>query len=162
MEHIVWSDKKRRSTGSRRSSIPRLSSSSSAREYRTREKEVLVYHRRSAEEREATTERNRLHRLAVEMDAVAGLEDLGHGMMYSLANRHVMSEIPSSLQTNQPNQPRVYGSTAVEAATYPGRLPFNPYFVPKKSGVHDSCCHAVQDQERHPRVCKEGGQQHEL
>jgi hypothetical protein len=53
-------------------------------------------------------------------------------MMYSLANRHVMSEIPSSLQTNQPNQPRVYGSTAVEAATYPGRLPFDPYFVPKR------------------------------
>jgi hypothetical protein len=159
MEHIVWSDKQRRNTGSRRSSVSRLSSSSSAREYATREKEVLVYHKRSDEEREASTERNRLRRLAVEMDVVAGLEELGHGMMYSLANKHVMSKIPSSLQTNQP---RVYGSTAVEAATYPGRLPFNPYFVPKKSGVHDSCCHAVQDQERHPRVCKEGGQQHEL
>ncbi|KAM0896282.1 hypothetical protein ACQ4PT_023296 [Festuca glaucescens] len=81
MEHIVWSDKKRRSTGSRRSSVPRLSSSSSAREYATREKEVLVYHRRSAEEREAAAERNRLHRLAVQMDAAAGLEELGHGMI---------------------------------------------------------------------------------
>jgi hypothetical protein len=152
MEHIVWSDKKRRSTGSRRSSIPRLSSSSSAREYRTREKEVLVYHKRSAEEREATAERNRLHRLAIEVDVAAGLEELGHGMVYSPANRHVMFGIPTSLQTTQPNQPRVYGSTAVEAATYTEKLPFYPYFVPKKRGVHDSCCHVVQDQERHPRV----------
>jgi hypothetical protein len=162
MEHIEWADKKRRSTGSRKSSAPLLSSSASAREYRRREKELLVYHRRSAEEREAAAERNRLHRLALELDAAAGLEELGHGMVYSPANRHVMSEITTSVQPTQPNQPRVYGSTAEEAVKYPGRLAFDPLFVPKKRGVHASCCHVVQDKERHPRVCKEGVQQHEL
>jgi hypothetical protein len=115
-----------------------LSSSSSAREYRTREKEVLVYHKRSAEEREATAERNRLHRLALELDVAAGLEGLGHGMVYSPANRHVMSEITTSVQPTQPNQPRLYGSPADEVVKYPGRLAFDPFFVPKKRGFHAS------------------------
>jgi hypothetical protein len=53
-------------------------------------------------------------------------------MVYSPANRHVMSEITTSVQPTQPNQPRVYGSTAEEAVKYPGRLAFDPLFVPKK------------------------------
>jgi hypothetical protein len=109
-----------------------LSSSASAREYRRREKDLLVYHKRSAEEREAAAERNRLHRLALELDAAAGLEELGHGMVYSPTNRHVMSEITTSAQPTQPKQPRVYASTADEDVKYPGRLAFDPLFVPKK------------------------------
>jgi hypothetical protein len=52
--------KKKRSRASRRSSGSSLSSS--GRKFVTREKEVIVYHIRSAKEREAAAERNKLER----------------------------------------------------------------------------------------------------
>jgi hypothetical protein len=125
--------KKGEAVVARRISGPRLSSSSrlssSAREVATSEREVVVYQRRSAEEREPAAERNKLHRLAREMDAATGLEQLGHSMVYVLANRHVMYELPSLVQTKHP---RVYGYSAFEDARYPGALLFNRYCIPRK------------------------------
>jgi hypothetical protein len=98
--------KKGEAVVARRISGPRLSSSSrlssSAKEVATREKEVVVYQRRSTEKTEPTAERNKLHRLAREMDATAGLEQLVHSMVYVLANRHVMSELPNLVHTKHP------------------------------------------------------------
>jgi superfamily II DNA or RNA helicase len=67
-----WSEKGKRSSSSRKKS--QFSRSSSARELPTREKEVIVYHRRSVEEREAAKERNRI--AMMEREAVDGLEEL--------------------------------------------------------------------------------------
>jgi DNA polymerase II small subunit/DNA polymerase delta subunit B len=69
---FAWSVKGKRSSSSRKKS--QFSRSSSARDLPTREKEVIVYHRRSVEERESTKERNRI--AMMEKEAVAGLEEL--------------------------------------------------------------------------------------
>ena len=70
MDAIEWSEKKKRS--SRRRSVSSLEGSS-----RSVEKEVLVYHRRSVQEREEAAERRR------EREAVQGLEQIGDAVVYS-------------------------------------------------------------------------------
>jgi hypothetical protein len=49
-------------------------------------------------------------------------------MVYVLANRHVMSELPNLVHTKHP---RVYGSGEFEDARYPGALRFDRYCMPK-------------------------------
>jgi hypothetical protein len=55
-----------------------------------------------------------------------------------------MSELPSLVQTNHP---KVYGSSALETARYPGALQFDSYNVPKKDckegGQHGMCYYCI-------------------
>jgi hypothetical protein len=63
---IQWSDKSSRSIGSRRS---------------VKEKEVIVYHRRSVQEGDAAAT-DRLANLEKELEAVEGMQQLGKGAKY--------------------------------------------------------------------------------
>jgi hypothetical protein len=86
---IYWSDKRSRSTGSRRN---------------VQEKEVKVYHHRSVQERDAAAAARLANLEKKEIEAVEGMEELGKGAKYdtrgmlpSYVPAHIQKEVTVSL-----------------------------------------------------------------
>jgi hypothetical protein len=69
---MQWSAKRSRSTGSSRRTVPGSE----------KEKEVLVYHRRSVQERDAAAARRVAMLEKNELEALEGMEQLGKGAKY--------------------------------------------------------------------------------
>jgi hypothetical protein len=82
---IQWSAKRSRSTGGSRRSV------------QEQQKEMLVYHRRSVQERDAATARRLANLEKKEQEAVEGIQQLGKGAKYDTKGL-LLGYVPPQIQ----------------------------------------------------------------